>query len=642
MTADDTVYGYVDEAGNTLFEVVRKHPKRFAQRVPLGSGLYEYKLNGVRRVPYRLPKMRAAIEVGRTIFVVEGEKDAEALLAIGFIATTNAQGAGWQWTTEFAEHFRGAKRVVFIADCDVAGRRAVNARALLLKALVDDVRLLDLAHDRDDGYDISDWLAEGHTATELKTHVEITPRVAGESSANHPSEHLEWNDARPWPTLDAAALHGLAGDFVRLVAPHSEADLSALLSQFLCAFGSGIGPSAHVLVEATQHSGRLNVLLVGETAGGRKGTAMGQVDRIFRIADEAWMENAHISGLASGEGLIARLRDRDEGEPIEKRVLVIEPEFVRTLAAGSRDGSILGAVIRDAWDSGRLQNLTRKEPLIAKGCHVGIIGHITADELRAKLSTTDIANGFVNRFIIVCVRRRQRLPHGGALSECDLAPIAKRLRTALDFARQLERVRRTPAANLAWEAFYNAVPEPDGLLGAVTARAEAQVLRLSLLYALLDGSISIDVPHLRAAEALWRYAHTSAQHVFGSKLGDDVADRVLAELRASYPASLDRKELHDLFSRHITSNRLSSAIEQLARHGLAATELVKTDGRPRECIRALPCVKSELSAISPPDADLSSHNTLNSQPRERGTGAGEPAPFGSPPVSPVDETEARL
>ncbi len=95
MTASETVYRYVDENDVTLYEVVRTYPKRFVQRVPLGSGLYEYKLNGVRRVPFRLPELRAAIKAGRTIFVVEGEKDADALRALDFCATTSAQGASW-------------------------------------------------------------------------------------------------------------------------------------------------------------------------------------------------------------------------------------------------------------------------------------------------------------------------------------------------------------------------------------------------------------------------------------------------------------------------------------------------------------------------------------------------------------------
>ncbi|GAC1402056.1 MAG: hypothetical protein NVSMB64_01190 [Candidatus Velthaea sp.] len=406
-----------------------------------------------------------------------------------------------------------------------------------------------------------------------------------------------WSDARPWPVLDPEALHGLAGAFIRLIAPHSEADLAALLTHFICAFGCGIGSSAHMLVEATPHTGRINVLIIGDTAGGRKGTAKDQVDRIFRIADPEWLEAGRVSGLASGEGLIARLKDRDEGEPVEKRVLVTEPEFARLLAAASRDGSILGAVIRDAWDTGRLQNLTRKEPLIAKGCHVSIIGHITADELRAKLSSTDIANGFFNRFIPVCAKRRQRLPNGGTLTDSDLAPIARRLRTALDFARQAQGVRRTAAANVEWERFYYAVPDPNGMLGAVTARAEAQVLRLSLLYALLDGVSLIDVRHLRAAEALWNYAHASAEHVFGAMLGDDVADRVLEEIRLAYPGGCSREHLRDIFSRHVASARLTIAIEYLVRRGLARTERTKTDGRPRENIYAIPLgAESAISA----------------------------------------------
>ena len=535
-----------------------------------------------------------------------------------------------------------------IPDCDEGdpatgtrkGREAAQMRATLLESVSDDVRIVDLSPDHHDGYDVSDWLNDGHTAEELKCLVDTAPRMSLTRRVTQPTitlphglsfngigrpmtgnapvnDEIVWDDAYPWPTLDPAALYGLAGEFVRVVAPHSEADLSALLSQFLCVFGCGIGPSAHVMVEATPHTGRINVLLIGETAGGRKGTAKDQVFRVFRIADEQWLEAAQVSGLASGEGLIARLEDRDEGEPVEKRVVVMEPEFARTLAAGSREGSILGAIIRDAWDSGRLQNLTRKEPLIAKGCHVSIIGHITADELRAKLSSIDLAGGLYNRFNSIVVQRRQRLPHGGALTDADLAPIAKRLRTALDFARQVHLVWRTAAASAAWEAFYNAVPEPKGLLGAATARAEAQVLRMSVLYALLDGSTMIDVPHLRAAEALWNYAHASAEYVFGSTLGDDVADRVLEELQARYPDGADREQLRGIFSRHVKSARLTTAIEYLVRRGLATTERVKTDGRPRESIRALPRAKSAKSAKSHAQPDLSALSALFAQAAER-------------------------
>ncbi len=620
------VYNYSDEGGHVLYQVVRSEPKAFTQRVPLGRGQFEYKLNGVRRVPYRLAEMLAA-KATRTVFVTEGEKDAETLVARKCVATTNAGGASWRWTPEFVELFRGAKHVIVIPDCDEGdvdtggrkGREAARERSQQLAAVAQTVRIVDLAPDQHNGYDVTDWFTDGHTVPELaalasrsepiKPSAAPPPMLVAAPPLPAEPEEIRWDDARPWPTLDPAALHGLAGDFVRIVAPESEADVSALLTQFLCTFGCGVGLSAHVMVEATRHPARLNVVVVGATAGGRKGTAMGQVDRVFRIADEAWLKNAHVSGLASGEGLIGRLRDREEGVASEKRLLVVEPEFARTLAACSRDGSTLGAIIRDAWDSGRLQNLTRKDPFIAEGCHVAIIGHITADEFKAKLSTTDIANGFVNRFAIVCAKRRQRLPHGGNLDAPALAPLAKQLRTALDFGRQVGRVHRTPAANEAWEKFYKEVPEPYGLLGSVTARAEAQVLRLSLIYALLDGSAVIDVVHLRAAEALWLYAYESAQYVFGSLLGDKVADGVLRKLQENYPEGVDRDQLFALFSKHVTGTELTAAIQYLVKGGLARTEKVKTSGRSRDITFAIH--RSEVGSDQTP-SDLSSLNSLNS------------------------------
>jgi hypothetical protein len=610
-------YDYHNAEGVSIYQVVRLEPKSFRQRRPDGAGNYIWNLEGVVRVPYRLNDLRRRIAKAHTVFVTEGEKDADALDALKLCATTSAQGAAWKWPTAFLEHFRGAKRIVVLVDCDSPGRAAGFSRAEALSTVVEDVRILDLAPDRGDGFDVSDWLGAGHSADDLMQRAENAPQFATSVDVEAPIEDVRWDDSRPWPTLDEDALYGLAGDFVRLVAPHSEADLAALLAQFLCAFGCAAGPSAHVMVEATPHTARLNVLVIGETAGGRKGTAKDQVVNVFRIADDEWLDAAQISGLASGEGLIARLKDRDEGEPVEKRVLVVESEFARTLAAGSRDGSILGAIIRDAWDTGRLQQLTRKDPLVAKGCHVSIIGHITADELRSKLSSTDIANGFANRFIPVCAKRRQRLPHGGSLASADYAPIAKRLRAALDFARQVRAVRRTLAANVEWESFYNGVPEPQGLLGAVTARAEAQVLRLSLVYALLDQSPVIEAPHLRAAISTWNYAHASAEHVWGSKLGDDVADRILEAVRAKYPADCDREQLRAVFSRHVPSSRMTTAIEYLDRRGLISTKQIKTDGRPREVVRALPCAKSAISAESFPKSTLTALTALSAQPTER-------------------------
>src|SRR5207249_7764498 len=98
-----------------------------------------------------------------------------------------------------------------------------------------------------------------------------------------------------------------------------------------------------------------------------------------------------------------------------ERAFFGEPECARTLAAAQRDASTLSAVLRDAWDTGRLRVLTRKDPLKATGAHVSVLAHITLEELREKLTTSEVANGFANRFLFVCAQRARKLPTGGNL-----------------------------------------------------------------------------------------------------------------------------------------------------------------------------------------------------------------------------------
>jgi hypothetical protein len=100
---------------------------------------------------------------------------------------------------------------------------------------------------------------------------------------------------------------------------------------------------------------------------------------------------------------------------LDKRLLVLEPEFAQVLRQGMRAGNTLSATIRCAWDNGNLQTLTKNDPVKATGAHVCVVGHITADELRAELTATDSANGFANRFIFMCVQRSKTLPFGGPM-----------------------------------------------------------------------------------------------------------------------------------------------------------------------------------------------------------------------------------
>jgi hypothetical protein len=91
-----------------------------------------------------------------------------------------------------------------------------------------------------------------------------------------------------WPVLHPSALHGLAGEVVRAIEPHSEADPAAILIQFLAAFGNIIGPNCHCVVEATRHGVNLFAILVGESSKARKGTSWGHIRRIYSGVDPGW------------------------------------------------------------------------------------------------------------------------------------------------------------------------------------------------------------------------------------------------------------------------------------------------------------------------------------------------------------------
>jgi hypothetical protein len=169
-------YDYTDAAGALLYQTVRFEPKGFCQRRPDGRDGWVWKdaLGGVTRVPYRLPELLSAPT--RTLFIVEGEKDADRLAALGLLATCNACGAE-KWTDALSEHLRGRARVVVLGDNDVAGRRHVQrvAGSLTTVAGVPDVRVIELPG-LSEGGDVGDWFDAGHDSEELKRLVTDAPR----------------------------------------------------------------------------------------------------------------------------------------------------------------------------------------------------------------------------------------------------------------------------------------------------------------------------------------------------------------------------------------------------------------------------------------------------------------------------------
>jgi hypothetical protein len=375
-----------------------------------------------------------------------------------------------------------------------------------------------------------------------------------------------------WPSLAPEALHGIAGAVVRTITPHTEADPAAILLQFLAAFGNLVGPAPHCMVESTRHGLNLFVVLVGESSKARKGTSWRQICRLFSEVDDFWVSRRVTTARLSSSGLIHALRD--EQPPTDRRLLLLSEEFASVLHVLGREKSHLSPLLRCAWDSGHLLTLERHQPLQATGTHISLIGHITRRELAQHLHRSDAHNGFVNRCLWTCVRRSQCLPEGSSPRPDDLSVIARELRRIVDWVSRTESepICRDQAARELWNDGYEALSEArPGLYGAATSRAEAQVLRLSTIYAALDCSSVIEPLHLQAALAVWDYCSASAALIFHASTGDAVLDRIRRALDET-PEGLTRKEIRALFHGHVSSERIDMALEELTAQGLATNQ----------------------------------------------------------------------
>ena len=190
-------YPYQDESGEVLFEVVRYEPKAFRQRRPDGKGGWIWNLDGVRRVPYRLPELLKASPQD-FVFITEGEKDSDRLCDLGFTATTNPGGA-CKWLKEYNRFFAG-RLVAVLPDNDTAGKKHAEQVANSLYGVAGEIRIVEMPDLPEKG-DVSDWLDNGGDSAKLLKLVDAAepyepptsaPRLVIECMGNIEAESIEW------------------------------------------------------------------------------------------------------------------------------------------------------------------------------------------------------------------------------------------------------------------------------------------------------------------------------------------------------------------------------------------------------------------------------------------------------------------
>ena len=188
---------------------------------------------------------------------------------------------------------------------------------------------------------------------------------------------------------------------------------------------------------------------------------------------------------------------------------------------------------------------------------------------------------FANRFCLLAAKRSKCLPDGGAIESVNFDDIVSELQAVISFAEDFVELVRDAEAKELWHAVYPRLSEgKPGMAGAVTGRAEAQVMRLSAIYALLDQSRVIRRDHLRAALALWEYCEQSAAWIFGRSTGDRNADKILRALRHAESGMTKTEISVGVFNRHASSADIDEALRLLHGLNMVRCQTEATDGAP--------------------------------------------------------------
>jgi hypothetical protein len=233
--------------------------------------------------------------------------------------------------------------------------------------------------------------------------------------------------------------------------------------------------------------------------------------------------------------------------------------------------------------------------VVATGAHIAISAHVSPREFMSKLRDSELAGGTYNRFLPLLVNRSKLLPQAPPPPPELMSALGDSLRARITEARRVTRISRTAAAAALWDdqlyaEFAGGQQEDSERLARFTARAQPYCLRLSMLYALLDGRREVDVPHLEAAAALVRYSIASVRALLRTP-EDAHLDRLVAALHEAGGRGLSRTEVNQLFAGKLTAPDLDDLLQRVP--GLEAIE-ISTGGRPAKRY-AIPAAEEVLT-----------------------------------------------
>ncbi len=539
------IYVYHDAEGKRVYRVVRRSGKQFHQE-RREDKQWIAGMKGVDRVLYRLPWLK-----DRHVYVVEGEKDANRLWALGIAATTSVGGAG-SWKSEYAEQLRdiGVKDVTVLRDNDDAGLEYQQDVARSCFAVGLQVRCVELS-DVDDKEDVSDWLDKGHTKDDLAKIVKATPVYDAEADTDDGNE----DSGRSLAVPDDGYI-GLAAEYAEIIAKLTETPKAFAYFAFLAHIGATLSP----LLEydsSTKYPARLYVVFLATTAG-KKSTAMRQAREFFRdqkrgVWPHGVIPYALLRGISSAQGLGQVLQGQDEDD---EGLLFDVDELEGLVQNFEMKASPLLSGLLSLFDDNQWQ-LRIKDggtSINVKNAHLSVLTATTFAVWDTIWPAKAIDQGLCQRFWFVPAEPIHRIPMSArypkeyyALIEKTRA-VLKEIRAADVEKPVLVRLsKKADALYQKWHAEEFAIQD----LTAEGHRLDGILIRLAEILAVtndeFDGeTVTISGDVMRAALALVRWQYEARKRNWPLRHEDKagrIQGRISRALESAGAAGLSRRDL---------------------------------------------------------------------------------------------------
>jgi len=390
------------------------------------------------------------------------------------------------------------------------------------------------------------------------------------------------------PRPDPSCLYGLVGDVAQAGSANTEANRFAIAAAMLAYLGAAVGRGPFMPIGDDWNHARLFMVHVGRSSRGRKGTAKKLIFRInnaVKALDEYLVPQVHRGGLSTREGLALMIHDgykdgkNEVPAVVDKRLLVVESEFVNILHQSKRDGNTLSAALRDAWDGTSIRPAVKTCRVWATDPHIGMIGDVTPSELRELMHARELTNGFANRFIFFWAEGDKVVPFPKFTAKDVVDGLAARVAQVLRFAgadryvdMDVMRMEFSPEAASFYEQLYRGELRDrsagEHITGLLDRRAPV-LLRLAMLFALTDQTSIVDVVHVNAAMSWVRYWVDSVKFIFQSAVDEAGAAEVTENARKivvylTKKGQSTRTELSKgCFGGHVSKDKLDKALDEL-------------------------------------------------------------------------------